>query len=323
LLAVVNKILELGGDPNAHELLFRDTPLHQACAQGHVEVVGALLAAKGSINATAIEDWTPLHRAVRSGHVDVVEKLIEKGANLSARINAPFTKYHNLTPKELAQTIDRNDIAEIIGSHTGPEMRSSQTRKISGAPSVRKKKRSSGEDGRLRESRKTGESPPKARRPRTTEYVQVSDEKTEYKFSLKDTSDTTSSSKRSRNGIRGNARVDAQLNLLRKRLIRIESGQKQFQNLPDKIATIEKELLSKSELTSKDPSTSKHVKHELEKYKEELEGHEERIQELLKLIDSRKDVEARLMGRIQYLEFFMSFMLFIFIAFGLFTGARS
>lgn len=62
------------------------TPLHLACANGHLEMVRALLendvlAPRLDINALSDSDITPLHCAAFNGHTDVVNLLLAKGAN--------------------------------------------------------------------------------------------------------------------------------------------------------------------------------------------------------------------------------------------------
>jgi ankyrin repeat protein len=62
------------------------TPLHVACAHGHLEIVRTLLendalSANVDINAVSDQNVTPLHCAAFNGHADVVRLLLDKGAN--------------------------------------------------------------------------------------------------------------------------------------------------------------------------------------------------------------------------------------------------
>uniref|UniRef100_W5UDM1 Ankyrin repeat domain-containing protein 1 n=1 Tax=Ictalurus punctatus TaxID=7998 RepID=W5UDM1_ICTPU len=126
-LAVVEKFLSDGGDPNTSDH-FERSALHKACYQGHVDVMKKLLEAGASIenkdklDATAVH-WacrggslpalelllneggklnsrdkllsTPLHVAVRTGHLECAEHLIHCGADINARDREGDTPLHD------------------------------------------------------------------------------------------------------------------------------------------------------------------------------------------------------------------------------------
>ena len=66
------------------------TPLHDAAAKGHKDVVALLLANGAEVNAKKW-DRTPLHEAVVNGHKDVAELLLANGAEVNARGHRGFT----------------------------------------------------------------------------------------------------------------------------------------------------------------------------------------------------------------------------------------
>merc|ERR1712129_432893 len=61
------------------------TVLHFAALHGHVEILQALLAAKGDCSSLSAQGWTPLHVAAGRGHVAAVELLLEWRASIWAR----------------------------------------------------------------------------------------------------------------------------------------------------------------------------------------------------------------------------------------------
>ena len=62
------------------------TPLHSACAKGHVEIVKYLVDHGAQIEATSNKKgFTPLHLASQFNHRCIVEFLLENGADASAQ----------------------------------------------------------------------------------------------------------------------------------------------------------------------------------------------------------------------------------------------
>ena len=56
------------------------TPLHNAAANGHINVTRLLLDYGSDVRATGSENYTPLHLAASNGHAHVVKLLLEHGA---------------------------------------------------------------------------------------------------------------------------------------------------------------------------------------------------------------------------------------------------
>lgn len=61
------------------------TPLHRGCFHGHVEVVQCLIDHQANLEAKNTDELTPLHIACVKGHLDVVKLLVSQGANLEAK----------------------------------------------------------------------------------------------------------------------------------------------------------------------------------------------------------------------------------------------
>ncbi|MGE0634746.1 MAG: ankyrin repeat domain-containing protein, partial [Pseudobdellovibrionaceae bacterium] len=57
-------------------------PLHDACREGHLEVVRFLIQEKSNVNALTNLRNSPLHLASRNGHFDIIKLLVGEGANI-------------------------------------------------------------------------------------------------------------------------------------------------------------------------------------------------------------------------------------------------
>lgn len=78
----VGRVVKYGADLNAKDD-FDDTALHQASANGHIEVVKVLLDNRVKVMARNHEGDTPLKLAIESGQRDVVELFIERGIGIN------------------------------------------------------------------------------------------------------------------------------------------------------------------------------------------------------------------------------------------------
>ena len=70
------------------------TPLHLACAKGHLDVAQWLHSVSASVNATNIEGETPLHLACAKGHLEIAQWLQSAGASVNATSNVGNTPLH-------------------------------------------------------------------------------------------------------------------------------------------------------------------------------------------------------------------------------------
>jgi ankyrin repeat protein len=61
------------------------TPLHYACAKGHLEVAEFLVANGALVDSTSLNGTTPLMMAVQSGNEELIKFLLDKGADLRLR----------------------------------------------------------------------------------------------------------------------------------------------------------------------------------------------------------------------------------------------
>jgi len=61
----------------------RNTPLMYAVANGHLEVVRALLEGGYDVERTSARKWTPLHEAAWYGHLEICRLLLDWGAKVN------------------------------------------------------------------------------------------------------------------------------------------------------------------------------------------------------------------------------------------------
>lgn len=67
------------------------TPLHYACAKGHLEVAQFLIANGAKVDSLSLGGTTPLMMAVQSGNELLVKLLLDKGADLQLRNTEAIT----------------------------------------------------------------------------------------------------------------------------------------------------------------------------------------------------------------------------------------
>lgn len=65
--------------------LSRETPMHAAASQGHLDVMRLLQANGARHDRQTSGKWMPLHHAVRFGHAHVAQYLLELGTPLYVR----------------------------------------------------------------------------------------------------------------------------------------------------------------------------------------------------------------------------------------------
>jgi len=86
LLEMVKDAVSKGANVNVQGEDFRNTPLHLACDNGHLDVVAYLINENADITLMNGIDMTPLHMAVRNGHGEVVRYICERNLPISERI---------------------------------------------------------------------------------------------------------------------------------------------------------------------------------------------------------------------------------------------
>ncbi len=109
-LATVRALLDGGTDVNA-TTNGRVTPLHIACHNGNIRLAELLLRHAADVNATAIDGRTPLHLACFNSQIEAAELLLERGADINATDNGGRTPLHWACI--LAHTV----IAELLLRH--------------------------------------------------------------------------------------------------------------------------------------------------------------------------------------------------------------
>ncbi|QWD61016.1 ankyrin repeat domain-containing protein [Polynucleobacter sp. MWH-UH35A] len=86
------------------------TPLHYACAKGHLEVAQYLLANGAAVDSLSPGDTTPLMMAVQSGNEPLIKLLLDKGADLQIRNSV------GLSAIDIAVIYDKPWVAEGLTS---------------------------------------------------------------------------------------------------------------------------------------------------------------------------------------------------------------
>jgi len=86
------------------------TPLHYACAKGHLEVAQFLVANAADVDARAPNWTTPLMMATQSGNEELVKFLLDKGADLRMR------NTNGLSAIDIAEIYQKPWIAEGLKS---------------------------------------------------------------------------------------------------------------------------------------------------------------------------------------------------------------
>ena len=87
------------------------TALHNASANGNLEVVNTLLSSGANVLATDDYGWTALHNASANGRVKVVNTLLSSGANILATIDDGYTPLH------LAAFNNQYDVCLVLLQH--------------------------------------------------------------------------------------------------------------------------------------------------------------------------------------------------------------
>lgn len=86
------------------------TPLHYACAKGHLEVAQFLVSNGAIVDSLSVGNTTPLMMAVQSGNEQLVKFLLDKGADLQLK-NA-----NGLTAIDIADIYDKPWIGDGLRS---------------------------------------------------------------------------------------------------------------------------------------------------------------------------------------------------------------
>ncbi|KAL8413413.1 hypothetical protein RB594_004877 [Gaeumannomyces avenae] len=89
-IAVVKYLLDVGCDPNTHELVALYSPeataLLEAVARNHVDLVELLIEKGANVNQRTVGsiDRTPLQKAAELGYLDILKLLLDRGADVNA-----------------------------------------------------------------------------------------------------------------------------------------------------------------------------------------------------------------------------------------------
>lgn len=106
-------LLEKGARVNSRDN-YGNTPLHDACYSGHMDIVIILLEGGANINSKGKFGWTPLHWASYSGNKEMALLLIDRGARISTKTNCGYTPLDEARAnghKEIAMAIITKQLA--------------------------------------------------------------------------------------------------------------------------------------------------------------------------------------------------------------------
>lgn len=83
------------------------TPLHEACLQGNLEALKALLSMGAPLETKEpLNGGTSLHVACFNGHLELVKLLVAKGANVNARDREGWTPLSQARDQGFPQIVD-------------------------------------------------------------------------------------------------------------------------------------------------------------------------------------------------------------------------
>lgn len=113
---VLDLLLSHGANPNAaSKNQMRVTPLHSAVAHRQPEVAlamaGSLLLNGAEANVRQDGGWTPLHQAAAHGHVEIMKLLLAHRADVNAKSE------DGITPLRMAQNKGYPEAAELLRQH--------------------------------------------------------------------------------------------------------------------------------------------------------------------------------------------------------------
>jgi len=104
----VNRMLSMKGIDVESRDKNQNTPLTNASAFGHIEIVESLLNHGARIDAKRNDGCTPLYFACRNGHFPVVNLLINRGANIEAG------RYNGYRPLHVAAMCGHLEIVKAL-----------------------------------------------------------------------------------------------------------------------------------------------------------------------------------------------------------------
>ncbi|MEI7835965.1 MAG: ankyrin repeat domain-containing protein [Planctomycetota bacterium] len=137
-------LIRRGADVNAKDKEMGWTALHWAAADGDVDMIEQLLAARADVDATDAAGKTPLHEACRSGQVSAVQALLTAHANpkladlmgrtplhyavlagnraivdllLGKRVDVNAATKDGQTPLQMALVGGQGEIVDLLRSH--------------------------------------------------------------------------------------------------------------------------------------------------------------------------------------------------------------
>ena len=84
-LPIVQYLIEKGANIEAKDGYSKNTPLHLACENNHLEIVEYLIEKGANIETKDTVERTPLHIACERGQLPIFQFLVEKGANIEAK----------------------------------------------------------------------------------------------------------------------------------------------------------------------------------------------------------------------------------------------
>ena len=83
----------------------RESGLHLASENGHVDIVNMLIRNRADVNAATTKKWTAIHFASFKGHSDVVEVLIQNGADVNTANKTKWTPLHFATENKNTEIV--------------------------------------------------------------------------------------------------------------------------------------------------------------------------------------------------------------------------
>jgi hypothetical protein len=116
-IAVVERLLQLGADPNFIDMIQLRTPLHHAARTGSLPLVAMIFDHGGDAEVVDCNGQVPLHVACLGGYYDIIQYFCESAVNVNSIDNNGNTSFHLLCDYIVDQAPAETDTSYQYDDH--------------------------------------------------------------------------------------------------------------------------------------------------------------------------------------------------------------